>query len=43
MYFNISLKSHYFISLASRSNYLPSIWTDYLHKLKVAQNGYMEK
>ena len=26
-----------------RSSYLPSIWTDYLHNLKVAQNGYMEK
>ena len=26
-----------------RSNYLPSIWIDYLHNLEVAQNGYMEK
>ena len=26
-----------------RSNYLPSIWNDYLNNLKVAQNGYMEK
>ena len=23
-----------------RSNYLLSVWTDYLHNLKVAQNGY---
>ena len=26
-----------------RSCYLLSIWTDYLHNLKVAKNGYMEK
>ena len=26
-----------------RWSYLPSIWTDYLHNLKAAQNGYMEK
>ena len=30
-------------SKRGRLSYLPSIWADYLHNLKVAQNGYMEK
>ena len=30
-------------SKRGRSNYLPRIWTDYLHNLKVAQNGCMEE
>ena len=30
-------------SKRDRSNYLPSIWPEYLHNLKAAKNGYMEK